>query len=180
MRYETDRLVLRSISRRDAPLLLDYLSRNRDFLAGWEPIREESYYTPESVAEIIRSEHADHRRKSALKLHISKKGERRIIGYIGLSNIVRGAFLSCFVGCRLDSAEINRGYTTEALGEVIRIAFGSMGLHRIEANIMPSSVRSRRVVEKLGFTLEGLSRKYLRINGVWEDHLHYVLLNDGI
>ena len=180
MRYETERLVLRSLSRRDAPLLLDYLVRNRDFLSEWEPVRDEAYYTLPSMLELIRAEHADHRRQSAMKLHISKKGEKRIIGYVGLSNIVRGAFLSCFAGCRLDTDEINRGYMTEAMREVIRVAFDGMGLHRIEANIIPRNVRSRRVVEKLGFTLEGMSRKYLRINGVWEDHLHYVLLNEKI
>ena len=180
MRYETERLVLRSLSRRDAPLLLDYLVRNRDFLSEWEPVRDEAYYTLPSMLELIRAEHADHRRQSAMKLHISKKGEKRIIGYVGLSNIVRGAFLSCFAGCRLDTDEINRGYMTEAMREVIRVAFDGMGLHRIEANIIPRNVRSRRVVEKLGFTLEGMSRKYLRINGVWEDHLHYALLNEKI
>ena len=180
MRYETERLVLRSLSRRDAPALLDYLTRNRDFLSEWEPVRDEAYYTLPSAQEFIRAEHADHRRQSAMKLHLSKKGEKRIIGYVGLSNIVRGAFLSCFAGCRLDTDEINRGYMTEAMREVIRIAFDGMGLHRIEANIIPRNVRSRRVVEKLGFTLEGMSRKYLRINGVWEDHLHYVLLNEKI
>jgi ribosomal-protein-alanine N-acetyltransferase len=180
MRYETERLVLRSLSRRDAPALLDYLTRNRDFLSEWEPVRDEAYYTLPSAQEFIRAEHADHRRQSAMKLHLSKKGEKRIIGYVGLSNIVRGAFLSCFAGCRLDADEINRGYMTEAMREVIRIAFDGMGLHRIEANIIPRNVRSRRVVEKLGFTLEGMSRKYLRINGVWEDHLHYVVLNEKI
>lgn len=180
MRYETERLVLRSLSRRDAPALLDYLTRNRDFLSEWEPVRDEAYYTLPSAQEFIRAEHADHRRHSAMKLHLSKKGEKRIIGYVGLSNIVRGAFLSCFAGCRLDTDEINRGYMTEAMREVIRIAFDGMGLHRIEANIIPRNVRSRRVVEKLGFTLEGMSRKYLRINGVWEDHLHYVVLNEKI
>ena len=180
MRYETERLVLRSLSRRDAPALLDYLVRNRDFLSEWEPLRDEAYYTLPSAQELIRAEHADHRRHSAMKLHLSKRGEKRIIGYVGLSNIVRGAFLSCFAGCRLDRDEINRGYMTEAMREVIRIAFDGMGLHRIEANIIPRNVRSRRVVEKLGFTLEGMSRKYLRINGVWEDHLHYALLNEKI
>ena len=180
MRYETERLVLRSLSRRDAPLLLDYLVRNREFLSEWEPVRDEAYYSLASAQECIRAEHAEHRRRSAMKLHLSKKGEKRIIGHVGLSNIVRGAFLSCFAGCRLDADEINRGYMTEAMREVIRIAFYGMGLHRIEANIIPRNVRSRRVVEKLGFTLEGMSRKYLRINGVWEDHLHYALLNETI
>ena len=95
MRYEAERLVLRSLSRRDAPALLDYLTRNRDFLSEWEPVRDEAYYTLPSAQEFIRAEHADHRRQSAMKLHLSKKGEKRIIGYVGLSNIVRGAFLSC-------------------------------------------------------------------------------------
>ena len=45
---------------------------------------------------------------------------------------------------------------------------------------MPRNQRSRRVVEKLGFAEEGLARKYLKINGVWEDHIHYVILNDAV
>jgi ribosomal-protein-alanine N-acetyltransferase len=77
----------------------------------------------------------------------------------------------------MDGAEINHGYITEALRRAIRFAFEDLQLHRIEANIMPKNVRSIRVVEKLGFVNEGLSRKYLKIAGVWEDHVHYVLLN---
>jgi ribosomal-protein-alanine N-acetyltransferase len=56
--------------------------------------------------------------------------------------------------------------------------FGEYGLHRIEANIMPRNAASLRVVEKAGFHREGLAKKYLKINGVWEDHIHMVLLND--
>jgi ribosomal-protein-alanine N-acetyltransferase len=66
---------------------------------------------------------------------------------------------------------------TEALERAISFAFEDMRLHRIEANIMPKNARSIRVVEKLGFVNEGLSRKYLKIAGSWEDHIHYVLLN---
>jgi ribosomal-protein-alanine N-acetyltransferase len=55
-----------------------------------------------------------------------------------------------------------------------------MSLHRIEANIMPRNQRSLRVVEKLGFVDEGLSRDYLKINEKWEDHIHMVLLNKDL
>ena len=73
---------------------------------------------------------------------------------------------------------LNRGYITEALRCAIEYAFAQLKLHRIEANIIPRNARSRRVVEKLGFEPEGLARKYLKINGVWEDHLHFVIFND--
>lgn len=45
---------------------------------------------------------------------------------------------------------------------------------------MPKNKMSLRVVEKLGFYNEGLSYKYLKINGNWEDHIHMVLLNNNI
>jgi ribosomal-protein-alanine N-acetyltransferase len=67
---------------------------------------------------------------------------------------------------------------TEAIRKGIEIVFQECGLHRIEANILPRNLRSLRVAEKLGFVNEGLSRRYLCINGVWEDHIHMALLNE--
>ena len=116
-----------------------------------------------------------------LRLWILRKEEpERVIGTVALDNIVRGPFLSCFVGYRLDGDHINQGYTTEALKELVRIAFQELGLHRLEANIMPRNSRSLKVVEKLGFKNEGTSRDYLKINGKWEDHIHMVLLKKDI
>ena len=69
---------------------------------------------------------------------------------------------------------------TEALRRGIQIIFEDYGLHRIEASIMPRNQRSIKVTEKLGFVNEGLSRRYLKINGVWEDHIHMVLLNEDM
>lgn len=65
----------------------------------------------------------------------------------------------------------------EALQAVIDYAFKQMKLHRIEANIMPANTRSIQLVKSLGFEEEGLAKKYLKINGHWQDHIHYVLLN---
>jgi len=115
-----------------------------------------------------------------VKLWIFKRQDSRVIGSVGFNNIVRGSFLSCFLGYRLDQDELNLGYVTEAIQKGINIVFDEYGLHRIEANIMPKNKRSLRVVEKLGFQHEGLARQYLKINGVWEDHIHMVLLNDQI
>ncbi|WP_278244288.1 GNAT family N-acetyltransferase [Caldisalinibacter kiritimatiensis] len=94
--------------------------------------------------------------------------------------MVRGPFLSCFLGYKLDKDEVNKGYMTEALKMGIDIAFNELKLHRIEANIMPKNEASLRIVKKLGFYEEGVAKKYLKINGKWEDHIHMVLLNEDI
>jgi ribosomal-protein-alanine N-acetyltransferase len=67
---------------------------------------------------------------------------------------------------------------TEAVKAVVDYGFNTLALHRIEANIMPRNIASLRVVGKLGFINEGLSKKYLKINGQWEDHIHMVIFNE--
>lgn len=162
------------------PLILDYFKRNKSFLSSWEIVREDSFYTLQAQQDILINDMNYAATGQLVKLWISIPGEERIIGSVALSNIVYGAFLSCHLGYRLDEVEEGKGYMTEALQAVIGYAFQELKLHRIEANIMPHNAASFRVVEKLGFTSEGLARKYLKINGKWEDHVHMVLLNEEI
>lgn len=49
-----------------------------------------------------------------------------------------------------------------------------------EANVMPRNKASLRVLEKNRFVNEGLSKYYLKINGVWEDHIHMVKINYAV
>ena len=180
LKYFSDRLLLRSldVTNNDANLLIDYYKRNREFLKPWEPIREEFYYTPDYQRMIIENHLRNYDLGLEVRLWIFKKNEPdKIIGTMGLSNIVRGPFLSCFLGYKLDVNEIRKGYMEEALRKIIDIAFNEHGLHRIEANIIPRNIPSLELVKKLGFINEGLSPKYLKINGVWEDHIHMVLRN---
>ncbi len=180
MEYRSQRLVLRESSPGDLVALRAYLLRNRAFLEAWEPLRDEAYYSEESLRTMLETEAAEAARGAALRLYLRPPGEDRIIGTVGLTSVVRGAFLSCFLGYKLDEGEINKGYMTEALERTLEIAFSDMGLHRIEANVMPRNSRSIRVLEKLGFEREGLSPKYLRIAGEWEDHYHYVRRNGAL
>jgi [ribosomal protein S5]-alanine N-acetyltransferase len=179
--YETERLLLKTLDGSHAAMVLDYFERNRRFLEEWEPARPEGFYTREYQAGLLENDRATISNGTMTKLWIFKKeGDGRIIGSVSLANIVLGAFQSCHMGYRLDCAEINHGYMTEAAARGVAIAFGERKLHRIEANIMPRNARSLRVAEKLGFHHEGLARQYLKINGVWEDHVHMVLLNDKV
>ena len=176
----TDHLVLRTIDPVFAARCLGYVVRNREFFAPWNPAVDETFYTLAFQADRLRLDRELRAQDRAVRLWLFKREDRafeRIVGDLAFSNIVRGAFQSCHLGYKIDGAEGNRGLMTEALACAIRLAFEKLKLHRIEANIMPRNARSIRVVEKLGFINEGRSRKYLKIAGVWEDHLHFVLVN---
>lgn len=179
--YETERLILKVIDKNYAESVLDYYIRNKAFLEEWEPVKSEAFYTVEYHERELDRELINIENGNCLRLWIFKKDDsKKIIGSVAFNNIVRGAFLSCFLGYKLDGCEINKGYMTEAIQKVIDVIFNEFGLHRIEANVMPKNKRSLRVLEKLGFYNEGLAYKYLRINGIWEDHIHMVMLNENL
>ena len=179
--YESERLILKILDKSYAQMVLDYYLRNKSFLEEWEPVKSKEFYTRQYQEELLDKELSNIISKRSFRLWIFKKEDSsKIIGSVGFSNIVWGAFLSCHLGYKLDKDEINKGYMTEAVQKGIEIMFNEFGLHRIEANIMPKNKPSLRVVEKLGFYKEGLGYKYLKINGKWEDHIHMVLLNEKI
>lgn len=181
MTFNTERLILKVLDKSSAQTVLDYYLRNKDFLEPWEPARNKEFYTKEYHEKQLANDLSQIGNKSLLRLWIFKKDdENRTIGSIGFTNIAGGVFLSCFLGYKLDKEEVNQGYMTEAIKKGIDIIFNNYGLHRIEANIMPRNKSSLRVTGKLGFYNEGLAYKYLKINGVWEDHIHMVLLNDKV
>ncbi len=177
--YYTDRLVMTLSHPRLAPLVTEYFLRNREFLRATEPVRDETFFTKSCQRSFLQADVERLANGTAAKFWLSYIGESRIIGMLSLSTIVMGAFRSCFVGYRLDKDEINKGLMTEALIKLTDIAFRDIGLHRLEANIMPKNKASLRAAEKAGFVNEGISRKYLQINGIWEDHVHMVLLNEA-
>lgn len=176
----TERLHLKVLSATFAPQVLRYFEHNAAFRQPWSPIPPAHFLTLAHQRQRLTDDWTAMERGASVRLWLFKRDDAAlatILGFVSLSNIVRGAFQSCNVGYEMSSDQLNQGYITEALRAVIELAFGAIRLHRLEANIMPRNVRSLRVVEKLGFVAEGLARKYLKINGVWEDHQHYVLLN---
>ena len=101
-----------------------------------------------------------------------------LAGVINLSEIVRGAFQSGYLGYFGLAPHVRRGLMTEGMRQVIERAFGDLGLHRVEANIQPGNAASIALVRRLGFGREGYSPRYLRINGRWRDHERWALLQE--
>jgi ribosomal-protein-alanine N-acetyltransferase len=101
-----------------------------------------------------------------------------IAGVVNISEIVRGNFLSAYLGYYAFAPHSRRGYMTEGLRLVVTEAFGSLGLHRVEANIQPDNLASKRLVRRLGFRREGLSLRYLKISGRWRDHERWAITRE--
>jgi [ribosomal protein S5]-alanine N-acetyltransferase len=179
----TDRLCLKVLGPDFAGQALDYYTRNHNFLREWNPTPTLDFYTLPYHRERLQAELGLIQEGRLARFWHFKREDAAFaaaIGNLAFNNIVRGAFQSCHLGYQLDQHEINQGFMTEALRCAIVFAFDQLKLHRIEANVMPRNLRSSRVLAKLGFVEEGLARQYLKINGVWEDHIHFVLLNDNV
>ena len=98
-----------------------------------------------------------------------------IVGFVNISEIVRGAAQHGFVGYGGVAAHAGRGYMTEGLQLALRRAFTHLGLHRLEANIQPGNTASIALVRRLGFVREGFSERYLKIGGRWRDHERWAI-----
>lgn len=104
-------------------------------------------------------------------------GTGEIVGDCNFTNIVRGPFQACHLGFSLAKRFEGQGLMREALTSAITYIFDEVGLHRIMANFRPENIRSERLLKRLGFEREGMARSYLRINGVWADHVLTSLIN---
>jgi [ribosomal protein S5]-alanine N-acetyltransferase len=160
----------------DLPALVEARLRNRAFLAEWEPLREESFFTPAGQARELALDDAAWRTATGFPFAVLDAGAGdRMVGRVALANVVRGVWQNATLGYWISEDAGGRGHATAAVGLVLRFAFEVAGLHRVQPAIMPRNVRSRRVVEKCGFRHEGVALRYLRINGAWEDHDMYAM-----
>ncbi|RLV70727.1 Acetyltransferase [Streptomyces sp. CBMAI 2042] len=98
-----------------------------------------------------------------------------IAGFININNIVLGGFRCGALGYGAFAHAAGRGLMGEALGLVMDLAFGPLGLHRLEANIQPGNAASIALVRRAGFRLEGFSPDFLHIDGAWRDHERWAI-----
>jgi len=170
--WQTTRLELRMLGPEAAAAVREYGLRSAAYHEPFDPIRPPDYWELPVVADRLVSQQWEGANGSSLCLFIVEIGEPdRVLGAVNLRNILRGALMSGTLGYGLAPDAVSKGFMTESVDRVVRIAFEEIGLHRVEVNIMPRNVRSLAVAERCGFVREGLSPRYLRIAGRWEDHV---------
>src|SRR3954447_25961609 len=169
-RIEGERVALRAFAPGDDAELTELRTRNRDFLAEWEPRRSEGFFTPAGQRAEIERDRQEWAADRTYAFAIVERADGAMRGRIALANVVRGAWENATLGYFVDRAVGGRGYATEAVGLALEFAFGPCRLHRVQAAVMPHNERSRRVLENNGFRHEGFSPRYLRLDGAWRDH----------
>ncbi len=127
--------------------------------------------TPESFETMLR--HVEEERYEPML--ICRREDGAIVGFINISQIVRGGFQSAYVGYGAVAAYAGHGYMREGLELVLARAFTELGLHRLEANIQPGNRASIALVRGVGFVREGFSERYLKIGGRWRDHERWAI-----
>jgi ribosomal-protein-alanine N-acetyltransferase len=168
----------RLITLDDAPVLADLVRTNRDFLAPWEPVRGEEYFTEAGQRVSIGASLAEHERGRGLPFVIVDN-DGAFVGRINLNTIVRGAAQSASLGYWLAQAAGGRGVATAAVRDIVRVAFAELGLHRIQADTLVDNEASQRVLKRNGFVRIGLAPRYLKIAGRWQDCILHQLLSDA-
>lgn len=153
----------------DAAEIARLQAANRAFLAPWDAIRPDVFYTAAGqVVEVERMLEREVDGTAAARAILDDDG--LLAGVIRLNGITRGAFDSCAMGYWVDQDRNGRGLATEAVAAALELAFRELGLHRVQAETLRHNVRSQRVLAKNGFERIGMAPKYLRIAGEWQDH----------
>lgn len=106
---------------------------------------------------------------------ICRNSDLAILGYVGLNQIQLGAFRSCYMGYWMGQPFLRHGYASEGIELCLARAFTQLGLHRVEANIIPDNTASLGTARKCGFRKEGYSPRYLEIAGRWRDHERWAI-----
>lgn len=152
---------------------------SRDFLTPWEPTWPDDALTRSAFLRRVRRQTEDWERDQGYAFLVFDKDSGVLTGGLGLTNIRRGVAQIATLGYWVGEPFARRGYISDATATLLRFAFGELNLHRIEASCLPENVASAGLLEKVGFIREGYARAYLRIQGVWRDHLLYAAQNDA-
>jgi ribosomal-protein-alanine N-acetyltransferase len=175
-------VTLRPLRQRDAPAWVESRHVSVDWLRDWEASPPDGPATvPTSAGTFLamtRRLRREARQGRGLPFAVLLGG--RFAGQLNVANVVRGSLHSASLGYWIDRRFAGRGVMPTAVALVTDHCFRAVGLHRVEVNIRPENVASRRVVEKLGFREEGLRRGFLHIAGDWCDHLSYALLREEV
>ncbi len=176
--YETERLFLRILNPHDAKKVLRFHQENRELFEKYEPDRVPGFYTLSHHEAMLRFELKLAAKLSTVRFYVFRKTDTsRVIGTVCFHDISRSFYSCTEIGYKFAADCHHQGYAAEALQKGIEVMFQELGLHRINARVMPENADSIRLLERLGFAREGLERESILLHGRWVDHYRYGLLN---
>lgn len=172
-RLEGERLYLRAPEKHDWRQWVAARQKNAAAQAAFNPHSTFHNLTREGYFKRLGRYRDDWHSGQAYVFSIFENQNDLLIGGLTLNGIIRGAGQMAMLGYWLGEDNRGKGLMPEAVRLACAFAFERLLLHRIQAGCLPHNKASRRVLEKCGFSEEGLARKYLKIAGEWQDHVIY-------
>ena len=151
---------------------------SRAFLSPWEPVWAGDELTKSAFRRRLKRYQKETRLDSAYAFFVFRTEDDALVGGCTLSNVRRGVTQCCSLGYWVGERFSRQGYMFDAVHALIPFIFATLGMHRIEAACLPTNEPSKSLLAKTGFQREGLARRYLQIDGVWQDHVLFALLED--
>ncbi len=151
---------------------------SRSHLEPWEPTWPPDDLTRPAFRRRIRRYHREIREDRAYPFVVMDARADTLLGACTLSNVRRGVAQACSLGYWIGARYAGQGFMTAAVDRLAAFVFEDLRLHRLEAACVPDNEASQAVLRRCGFQREGLARRYLKINGRWQDHVLYALLDD--
>jgi ribosomal-protein-alanine N-acetyltransferase len=149
---------------------------SRAHLVPWEPAWPRDDLSKSAYRRRIKHYQREARDDLGYAFLLFEADSDRLVGGLTLSNVRRGVTQSAMLGYWLGAPFVGRGAMTAGVRAALPHAFEQLRLHRIEAAVQPANTRSVNVLRRTGFIEEGLARRYLKINGAWQDHLVFAIL----
>jgi len=172
------RVYIRTPEREDFDTWAALRAESRAFLVPFEPTWPSDAVTRSGFRRRLQRYAADWRDDQGYSFLLFRRADRVLLGGLSLSNLRRGVAESASLGYWIGERFARQGFMTEGLGLALAFAFDRLRLHRVEAACLPHNAASRRLLLKSGFREEGFARQYLAIEGRWQDHVLFGLLND--
>lgn len=176
---ETARLTLRFPVMDDFTQWAELRNQSRAFLVPWEASWPANDLSRSAFAHRLKHYRSNVKKDEAYPLLIFKANEEnRLVGGITVSHVRRGIAQTAQLGYWIGQPYSNRGFMCEAVKAVSNFCFDQLALNRVEAACLMHNGPSATVLRNAGYLQEGVARKYLKINGKWQDHLLFALLKE--
>lgn len=162
-----------------SPRVVAYFSKNRDRLSPVSPPWAPGFFSDEYHRRRLELAHDEFHRDVSLRLYMFRRGHEngQVIGAVSFTQFFRLALQRCILGYSVDADHEGQGLLREGLELAIAYVFDELGMHRIEANYMPTNARSGNLLRRLGFNVEGYARDYLFLGDRWSDHVLTARIN---
>jgi ribosomal-protein-alanine N-acetyltransferase len=177
LRVEGDGICLRPPRATDYAEWRELRAASRSFLQPWEPTWPSDDLSRAAFRRRLQAYSRDRDAGLAYPFFVFRTADDALTGGITLSNVRRGVAQMGSIGYWCGRPFTRQGHTLAAVKALCDWSFRTLALHRLEAACIPDNAPSRHLLSKAGFEEEGYAKAYLKINGVWRDHVLFGLLS---